>query len=281
MPESRHIPRLMLVSDRQRSRRPLAVLAAEAVAGGADTLQLREPDLSDGELTAIVQEIKALRGAASIVVNGNVTVAKLLGIGVHLPERGPDPSVARDRLGPTALIGRSVHSPDAAKASRVADYLLAGHVYPTPSKDGLPPLGLDGLRAIVDASPVPVLAIGGITPGNAAAVMASGAHGIAAISAFAAADDPAAVARDFLAAMGSMGAQMDDATEARATITVNGRPADVAFGATVADFLQERGFQSRLVVVELNGTILKRDLFATQRLSAGDQLEVVHFVGGG
>jgi thiamine-phosphate pyrophosphorylase len=71
-----------------------------------------------------------------------------------------------------------------------------GTVFATPSKaDTGAPIGLEGLRAIAQASSVPILAIGGISAENTAAIAAAGAHGVAVISAIISADDPQAAAR--------------------------------------------------------------------------------------
>jgi thiamine monophosphate synthase len=69
------------------------------------------------------------------------------------------------------------------------DYVIAGTVWPTPSKPSLAThLGVNGLRAIVDAIRVPVLAIGGVTTARVEEVRATGAQGIAAIGLFVSAD---------------------------------------------------------------------------------------------
>lgn len=64
-------------------------------------------------------------------------------------------------------------------------------------------------------------------------------------------------------------------------ITLNGKAAGVPDGSTILDLLNEKGLAERLVVVELNGTIVPRSSFSEIRFSAGDQVEIVHFVGGG
>jgi thiamine biosynthesis protein ThiS len=71
-----------------------------------------------------------------------------------------------------------------------------------------------------------------------------------------------------------------DAT-ANISLTINGKPAEIPRGSTVLDYLKSRGHHERLVVVELNGTILPRTSFGEAFLSAGDKVEIVHFVGGG
>jgi len=117
--------------------------------------------------------------------------------GVHLPGHGLPVAVARHLLGPSALIGRSVHDPVEARAAHEdgADYVFLGPIWDTPSHPGMAGLGLAVIR---EARPARVIAIGGITPERAAACRDAGAFGVAAISALWRAGDPAAAAEAFL-----------------------------------------------------------------------------------
>ena len=65
------------------------------------------------------------------------------------------------------------------------------------------------------------------------------------------------------------------------TISLNGKRASLADGSTILDLLRERELTERLVVVEINGTIVPRSAFAETRFASGDAVEIVHFVGGG
>jgi sulfur carrier protein len=64
-------------------------------------------------------------------------------------------------------------------------------------------------------------------------------------------------------------------------IAVNGEPRDVAPDTTLSALLSQLGVGDGPVAVEMNRAIVPRAEHATTRLSEGDQLEVVHFVGGG
>jgi thiamine biosynthesis protein ThiS len=202
------------------------------------------------------------------------------------------------QLAEYSLVGRSVHSPEEAAISVGLDYLLAGHVYPSASKPGKPPLGLDGLRAIVAVSPCPVLAIGGITAACVPEVVRAGAHGVAVIGAIAEADDPRAAAQALRSAlddalqhqMHEEQRHMSAKEEANASVlngtaaielTVNGKNVSVPAGATVHDFLASKKMTDAMAIVERNGEIVPRGEYGATTLSAGDQLEVVHAVGGG
>jgi thiamine-phosphate diphosphorylase len=194
----------MLVTDRHETAgRDLVDVVAAAVAGGVGLVQIRERDLPEVELAALVGRVlERLRGVrARVLVNGHPALAQALGIGLHLPAAAPAPAGSRP-----ALYGRSAH--DEAEARRAlgeaADYLVVGPVFPTDSKPGHPGAGVERLAALVRAvSPVPVFAIGGLTPRRVVAVLAAGAHGVAVRSAILEADDPGAVARGFVAALGA------------------------------------------------------------------------------
>lgn len=64
-------------------------------------------------------------------------------------------------------------------------------------------------------------------------------------------------------------------------LKVNGELAEVSEGTTVAQLVEQHKLKPELVVVELNLNILKRDQLASTALKEGDQVEIVHFVGGG
>jgi thiamine-phosphate diphosphorylase len=189
---------ICLVSDRRRlvpadappdaSRRCLVAQARHACSAGVDLIQIRERDLATAELARLVGDLLAVtRGTPTrIVVNDRLDVALACGAhGVHLRADSIPVEAAR-RLTPAAfLIGRSVHGVDEAIRAAGADYLIAGTVFTTASKpEGQPLLGTDGLRSIVNASTVPVLAIGGITEDRIDEIAAAGAMGLAAIGLF-------------------------------------------------------------------------------------------------
>jgi len=191
------VPCLMLVTDRRLcSDLPWAV--AQAVAGGANLVQLREKDLPARELLALAQALRrATAGRALLLVNDRADVALAAGAdGVHLPQEGLPVAVARHLLGQDRLVGRSVHSPDeAAKAeAEGADYVVVGPVYPTRSHPDAVPAGPALIARVRELVRIPVLAIGGITPGTVSEVMAAGASGVAVISAILGSGEPQASA---------------------------------------------------------------------------------------
>jgi thiamine-phosphate pyrophosphorylase len=137
-------------------------------------------------------------------INDRLDVALALGAGgVHLAAKSLPVRVACEVADGRLLVGRSVHglqeSIQAAKDG--ADYLTYGHVFPSTSKPGLPPRGLDELRQIVEVVDIPVLAIGGITIENVDQVLATGCAGIAVISAILSSPEPERAAAELRAAL--------------------------------------------------------------------------------
>jgi thiamine-phosphate pyrophosphorylase len=189
---------ICLVTDRRRlvragagaadARDCLLSQARSAVEAGVDLIQVRERDLESAALAALVAELLAItrRTLTRIVVNDRLDVALAVGAdGVHL-RADSIPIAAARRLAPSGfLIGRSVHGVAEAVEAGDADYLIAGTVFPSHSKDASHRLlGTDGLRAIVRSAAAPVLAVGGITADRLDAVAATAAAGVAAIGFF-------------------------------------------------------------------------------------------------
>ncbi len=185
----------MLISDRTRLRgRKLEEVASQAVDGGVHVVQLREKDLPSRELYELAITLHAvLRGRALLLVNDRVDVALAAGAdGVHLPERSLPGKAVREIAGDACIVGRSVHSVEAAvQAERDgADFVEVGAVYETASKPGVTPAGVELVRAVADAVRLPVIAVGGVSADNVGDVVRAGADGVAVIGAIMDADDP-------------------------------------------------------------------------------------------
>jgi thiamine-phosphate pyrophosphorylase len=200
------LPTLCLVTDRQRcGESPLEDVVEQAIKGGVNLIQLREKDLPTGELLALAMRIREVtRGRALLVINDRLDVAQAAGAdGVHLPENGLPVVIARWLLGQHTLIGRSVHSEEAAVEAEQAgaDYVQLGTIYATESKPDAKPAGTDLVRKVSAAVAMPILAVGGVRAENAAEVIEAGASGASVISAIQGADDPQAAARQLVEAM--------------------------------------------------------------------------------
>lgn len=281
-------PRLMLVTSQARSAIPLVSLVAAAVGGGVDAVQVREPELSDDARRNLVSKLLPMcRERALLLVNNDAFLAADLQIGWHGPEKAPR-SPDRDLLYAT----RSVHTPKTASRLSGYDALVAGHVFESASKPGRPPIGIDGLRAIVAAAQVPVIAIGGITPHNAARCIEAGARGVAVIAAICESNEPETAARRLrsavdqaLARTGHPETEVEKMnagkTPTEVKISLNGKPASVDRACSILQLLRSKELRPELVAVEYNRTILRREQFGATELHDGDQVEIVHFVGGG
>lgn len=163
----------------------------EALASaGATLIQLREKILGPREFfeDARAAIATAHRFGARIIINDRVDLAAALGAdGVHLGQDDLPPDAARAILGPTAIIGFSTHSiGQANQASQLPiDYIAFGPIFATASKENPDDVvGTEGLANVrAEIRELPLVAIGGITSSNAAAVIAAGADSLALISA--------------------------------------------------------------------------------------------------
>jgi len=188
----------------------LAVLAEQAVRGGATFLQLRN---KHGSTRDMVDQARAILAAIEgskvpLVINDRVDVAMASGAhGVHIGQDDMAPDDVRHLLGDHALIGLTIHSVAEAGAAPVdlADYHGVGGIYATASKNNPdPPIGLNGFREISDAlrardAGAQIVGIAGIDHGNAADVMRAGADGVAVISCLFMADDVETMCRELAA----------------------------------------------------------------------------------
>jgi thiamine-phosphate pyrophosphorylase len=170
------------------ARRRLLEQAKWAIKSHVDFIQVRERDLEAADLATLVSDLVLLsRGSGTrVVVNDRADIALACGAdGVHL-RHDSYPAEALRAITPDGfLIGRSVHGLAEAETAGPVDYLIAGTVFPTPSKpDSAPLLGLDGLAEIVQVVAVPVMAIGGVGRAQLDEVAATGAAGVAGIRLF-------------------------------------------------------------------------------------------------
>ena len=189
--------RLYLVTGEDISDGQAVVMAA--VAGGVTMVQVRAKHGTTAERAGAAQRLSWALAPLGVplLINDDVVAARLAGAdGLHL---GPDdmhPAMAREIIGPSVVLGWSLHSFDQladSDALDACDYLAASPVWATPTKtDTTPPLGLEGVRALRAAMPaqLPLVAIGGITAATAGDVIRAGADGVAVVSAIWSAPDP-------------------------------------------------------------------------------------------
>ena len=183
-------PRVYPLTDTQLSGLSHAQQVRLLSRGGAMLVQLREKQMSPKEFyeQAKAAVIVAAQCGVQVVINDRVDMALAVGAnGVHLGQDDMPPEAARRLLGEQAIVGYSTHNVEQAiEASKLPiDYLAIGPIFRTSTKsDTAPVLGLEGLRTVRQAiGCFPLVAIGGITQANAAAVIEAGADSVAVISA--------------------------------------------------------------------------------------------------
>ncbi len=172
----------------------------QALRGGVTMVQLREKDLSEEEFLREAREMRALcnRYGVPLIINDNVAIARAVkAAGVHLGQDDTELAEARTALGPNAIIGASARTVEQAlRAERQgADYLGAGAVFETDTKEDAKRITRGTLAEICAAVSIPVVAIGGITEQNISELAGTGIAGIAVVRALFARDDIEAVAR--------------------------------------------------------------------------------------
>ncbi len=253
----------------------LRLTALVASAGPLLAVQLRTRTLPGAAFLALARRLaEALAPhGAWLAVNDRADVARAAGARIVVSGRGGLSAADIRRVAPQALVGRSAHSALEARsaADNHADFVIAGAVYATASHPVAQPEGLELVRGVAESG-LPVVAIGGLTPERTGEAIAAGAWGVAAIRALWDARDPEAAARAFLAALPA-----GDAIG----VVVNGEARRADRGTTLAGLLAELRLDPRAVVVEHNRRIVRRDALAGVTLAEGDQVELVHFVGGG
>jgi len=190
-------------------------MARAAISGGARVLQLRAKSTPFAGRLEVAHELRRLTRDAGIcfIINDDIELALAAHAdGVHL---GPDdlsPTKARQILGPNFLIGVSCGDESEAKIAweNKADYIGAGAIFSTQTKlDAGAPIGLSKLCAIVQATPLPVAAIGGIALSNIASARQAGAKMACVISAVSGAGDESAMTTATYALAGAFESAID------------------------------------------------------------------------
>lgn len=184
------LPRLYPITDRRLTGLSHAEQVARLCEGGATLIQLREKHLAPRDFYQEAESALAVARAhsARLVINDRADIALALGAdGVHLGQDDLQPDAARRLLGEASIVGFSTHNPAQAVegASLPVSYLAIGPVFQTASKENPDPVvGLEELRRVRALTrTLPLVAIGGITPASALAVLEAGADSLAVIGA--------------------------------------------------------------------------------------------------
>ena len=163
---------LYAVTDRSwLGERTLAQVVEEVLKGGATFLQLREKELDQATILAEAREIQAIaaRYHVPFVINDSVDIALVCDAdGVHVGQADLMGRDVRALIGPDKILGITANTVELAVAAERAgaDYIGAGAVFGTTTKQNAKNLSLDTLKAICQAVSIPVVAIGGINAHN-------------------------------------------------------------------------------------------------------------------
>lgn len=177
------------ITDKRMSGKPTHLaIVRELVRGGASIVQIRDKETAVGELLLDVRRCVELAAGfgVRIIVNDRCDLALLSGAaGVHLGQHDLPAAAARRILGRRALLGVSTHSPAQVRQANLmpVQYIGFGPIFATSSKPNhAPVVGLEALRQACRQSTMPVVAIGGIGPGQIREVLEAGAASVAVIS---------------------------------------------------------------------------------------------------
>ncbi|HEX3542586.1 MAG TPA: thiamine phosphate synthase [Acidimicrobiales bacterium] len=192
-------------------RADLASFLAACIRGGVDVVQLRDKELEALPLlrrAEVAIDVCRQFGVPFILNDRPDLALACRADGVHVGQDDAPPWLAREILGPGALVGRSTHAPAElrAAAGEPVDYLSAGPVNPTPTKPGRPGTGLGYLELVRREAALPWFVTGGVTPQTVAAMMAAGARRFVAVRYLTAAADPEAQARRLVDAIDAIDA---------------------------------------------------------------------------
>lgn len=184
--------KLHLISTGKQKPEQLADIIG-AIHPDIDFIHLREKMKTAKEVYKMVELLIEKKVPLSkIIINDRADVACASNVkGVHLAYHSLPVEIVKRKFS-HLTVGCSVHSIEEAQIAEQqgADYVIFGHVYPTRSKPGLPPKGLEQLRSVVGSVAIPVVAIGGITPTNSREVLEAGTQGVAVMSGILEAEDP-------------------------------------------------------------------------------------------
>jgi thiamine-phosphate pyrophosphorylase len=160
--------------------------ARELRAAGIRFLQYRDKDASDEVLLQRAALLRRIFMDSCLILNDRVPLVHSAGYdGVHVGQDDLSPAEARALLGPEVMVGVSTHGESQLvnAADSPVDYIAIGPVFATSSKQVPDPVvGLEGVRAARALTDKPLVAIGGITRVNCAAVIEAGADSVAVIS---------------------------------------------------------------------------------------------------
>lgn len=197
-------PPLYVILDKDLLQTPAEECAESLAASGVELIQYRAKHSSAREYFDTCKSLVARLAStkARFIVNDRPDIAAIVGAGgVHVGQDDLSADEARRICGPELWVGVSAHNLDQVRAanSTSANYITVGPIFATSTKERPDPVvGVSFIREARNLTRKPMVAIGGITLQNAAAVYESGADCIAVARGIISAPDPAARAKEFL-----------------------------------------------------------------------------------
>jgi len=191
---------LICVTNRKLCKDDFLSRITQIAIGKPQAIVLREKDLDLAEYEKLANAINEIctRHQVTMIINQNIEVAvkmKYENIQLSMDNLRKN----KKKLKEFKNIGASIHTVnEAQEAEKIgATYLVAGHIFPTACKEGVPPRGLSFLQAVCDAVEIPVFAIGGITKDKLERVLKTGAEGVCIMSEAMICLKPEALAGDY------------------------------------------------------------------------------------
>jgi thiamine-phosphate pyrophosphorylase len=179
-----------LITDGSAAQNPAAWLenVEHWIRNAIDFLQIREPDLITRELAALVKRVCSIKGVTKVLINDRADVAIAAGAdGVHLRDGSIEAKRIRSISTRPLIVSVACHSVEGvAFAARAgADLAILAPIFLPLSKPATrPALGLNAVTEAAGSANIPVIALGGVTQGNAGDCIKAGAAGVGGISLF-------------------------------------------------------------------------------------------------
>lgn len=237
-------------------------------------LHIREKMWTDEQYKECINKLLTVHvPKEKIVINDRIHIAHMYDLPhVHLPSYH---LYEKDNELTSQTKSYSIHSVEEAKRAEQlgARFVLAGHIFKTQSKKGLEPRGTPFLQDLKQAVNIPIIAIGGINIKRVNQVLQAGASGVAVLSDVLLSEDYKYKAEQYYKKL--KGGMM-------MTLYINGNEVSVPDNlVTIEDLIEHFKFKSPVIIVEHNEKILKKADHKETKVSEGDKIEFVQFVGGG
>ena len=186
---------LYLVTDKSDDVEKFLKTIEEAIKGGASVVQIREKTADTLDFYNLALKVKEIteKHDVPLIINDRVDVALAVDAeGVHVGQSDMPCDVTRALVGPDKIVGVSAATIEEARKAESdgADYIGAGAVFPTATKDDAPKITKKDLKEIVESISIPVVAIGGITLNNAHELNDTGIAGLSVVSAIMSSENP-------------------------------------------------------------------------------------------